>query len=58
MTCPDHDRLKRSTADWNNSTTPIGTQYDAAGPRLELANCNRCGSTLGRPHKDRHHARP
>lgn len=47
-TAETHDRLKRSTADWRDGTTPLGVQrFTDGGPDLELRNC-RCGSTLAR----------
>lgn len=45
-----HPRFKRSTAEWESNTTPVGRMVVGdGGPDLLLANCvHGCGSTLGR----------
>ncbi len=48
-----HERIKRTTADWQAETTPVGIQrFDDGGPSYALANCPRCSSTLARELKE------
>lgn len=46
----DHSRFKRSTAEWQANTVPVGRMVVGdGGPDLLLANCRHgCQSTLGR----------